>query len=583
MKRIREPLGRSKQLVRRELLTVEERNRHVRVEAPPKRKHTALWCIVAVLSLIGTAACGLVMLEVSRGEKAFFAVIDGEIVRRDDHAVSAFRAAKAEEQRLRSEQNGIMSGGTGENDAARWPTLASYQGRFTPGIFIDGLDVSGMTVEEARAALLKIPAEGGGEFSVTVNVSGTIYTIGSDRVPMTRNIDEVLQSAWIYAWEDMPCTDLSGANTLRPAEQLEGETPFETRLRSLRESRAGREEALDETEALLKARAEQPVHFQTELTYDRAAIRVFADDIAAASTVEPVDAEIVSFDTVTLGFTVAPDHDGTSLDGEQVCEAVLACLDRGDLYGTVYITPEVTHAAVTGTELAARLGRISTFTTKTTSNANRNTNIRISANAINGHCVMPGESFSFNMTVGRRSERQGYKPAPAISGGQSVDEVGGGVCQTSSTLFNAVARGNFEIVSRSPHAWPSSYVEKGMDATVDWQSPDFVWRNNTEYPVWIWAHYEDRQITVSLYGVTLGDGVYIDLESVVVETIPAPVGIARRQNPELPAGTSKQVIKPRPGYKVETWQVWKRDGYELSRNLLCTSTYKAYQETWEYN
>ena len=146
-----------------------------------------------------------------------------------------------------------------------------------------------------------------------------------------------------------------------------------------------------------------------------------------------------------------------------------------------------------------------------------------------------------------------------------------------------MARADLEIVKRTAHAWPSSYVEKGFDATVNWPDIDFRWRNNTDQPVWIVAAYADRQVTVELYGLTLGSDMRIELESKVVKTIPKPEGIQYVQNPELPAGTRKHTVDARKGYEVETWKIWYRDGYELKRELLFPTLYKAYQETWEYN
>ena len=122
-----------------------------------------------------------------------------------------------------------------------------------------------------------------------------------------------------------------------------------------------------------------------------------------------------------------------------------------------------------------------------------------------------------------------------------------------------------------------------MDATVNWPNLDFVWRNNTEYPVYIVASYADRHVTVELYGVKLEDNVAIELDSIVTKTVKAPEGIKEVNNPDLPHGTRQTTVKARKGYIVETWQVWLRDGIELSRNLLCTSTYRAFQETVEWN
>ena len=193
------------------------------------------------------------------------------------------------------------------------------------------------------------------------------------------------------------------------------------------------------------------------------------------------------------------------------------------------------------------------------------------------------ETFSFNEATGQRTASKGYKEATAIAGGQNVPEIGGGVCQTSSTLFNAVARANLEIVYRSPHAWPSSYVPKGMDATVNWPNLDFKFRNNTDWPVFIIASYSNRKVTVEIYGMSLGDGVSIDLESKVTQTIKPPSGVNYVLNEELPVGTEKKTISARTGYVVDTYKVWYKNGVEINREKMFTSNYKMYQETVEYH
>ena len=196
---------------------------------------------------------------------------------------------------------------------------------------------------------------------------------------------------------------------------------------------------------------------------------------------------------------------------------------------------------------------------------------------------MPGEVFSFNQTTGQRTEAKGYKEAIAISGGQTVPDIGGGVCQTSGTLFNAIARADLEVVYRSPHAWPSTYVTIGQDATVNWPDLDFRFRNNKDTPIFIISWYKDRKIAVEIYGLSLGDGVTIELESDVVKTIRPPSDVKYVQNTNLAAGTSKQTIEARTGYVVDTYKVWYRNGQEFKREKMYTSNYKSYQRTVEYN
>lgn len=260
-----------------------------------------------------------------------------------------------------------------------------------------------------------------------------------------------------------------------------------------------------------------------------------------------------------------------------------AALDRWESGVTVTVDPIVTEPAVTKDELVASFGLVAAYTTETTNDSNRNTNIDLACQAINGTALMPGETFSFNQATGQRTTEKGYKSAGAIAAGQSIEEVGGGICQVSSTLFNAVARANLEIVSRSPHAWPSTYVNIGEDATVNWPNLDFQFKNNTQSPIFIITYYKNRRMSAEIWGMSLGEGVTIDLQSTIIKTIDPPSEVKYELNTDLPYGTEKTTVKARTGYVVETEKVWYKDGQETRRELLHTSNYRAYQQVIEYN
>lgn len=229
-------------------------------------------------------------------------------------------------------------------------------------------------------------------------------------------------------------------------------------------------------------------------------------------------------------------------------------------------------------------GRISSFTTETTNDSNRNTNISLSADALNGKVVMPGETLSFNESTGQRTAEKGYKEAGAISGGQLIDDTGGGVCQTSSTLFNAVVRADLEIVERSQHTWPSSYVPRGEDAAVDWPRLDFVFRNNTGYPIFLLAWYADQTVTVEVYGKLLDGGETIDLYSETIETLTPSDEVIRTRDTSMAPGTSKVAKQKRTGYVVDTYKVYyDANGVELRREKLWRTTYRAVQKEIYYN
>ena len=424
-----------------------------------------------------------------------------------------------------------------------------YTDRIYSGVYIDDIDVGGMTREDAFQAVEAANEKIDTVYELTVSVGNENWHINNERLPITRNTQEIVDKAWAVGRSD--------AGNFRERE---------TEISGLR-SDSNR--------------------FRTEPSYDHEKLREIANGIAGYVYREPKDSFITSFDFNTKEFTFQDDVPGARLDADALYTRLETLMDDlingGVTHLTVRAEAERVEARYTKTELRNRCGMISTFTTETTNNKNRNTNIELSARAINGKTVAPGDIFSFNDATKERTADKGYKEAAAIAGGQTKDEIGGGVCQTSTTLFNAVARADLEIVERHPHAWPSSYIGKGLDATVNWPGVDFRFRNNTNFQIFIVAGYSKQKVTVSIYGVKPDSGLEIDLEGRVVKTYPKPTEVKRVLNTELAIGESKKTVTAREGYEVETWKIWKRNGEKVKEELFLTSTYKPYTETIEYN
>lgn len=494
-----------------------------------KNKHTALWLMVAFICLMATGVllmfAGPQLLGVAYDDMPNFAFVNGGLVRYDK--------ANADNQ---------------ENYRQFLNT-----DRIFSGVYIDGIHVGGMTREEAAEAVRQVPGGAGSTFQILVNVSGYTWSVDSTVVPLYRNVEDVVLQA--YAVGRMNTTAIRGTAT----------TPFRQRLSTVQDALAN------------------PRSFQTVTTYDRDAVRQIVDGIAASINREPVNASVESFNATSKTFTFYPDESGVYIDADSIYQTITGLLDSGVSEQTIWVEPQIQLAAVTKAELMNSFGKVSSFTTETTSSANRNTNIRLAAEAITNYTLLPGETFSFNQTTGQRTAEKGYKPAAAIAGGETFDEIGGGVCQTSTTLFNAVARANLKIVDRDPHAWPSNYVDKGEDATVNWPNLDFRFKNDTEWPVFIVAWYKDRKVTVEIYGKMFEEGVTIDLVSETTYVKEPPSTPLYVYNPNLRVGEEKTTVKPRTGYTVETYKVWYRNGKEIGRERLHTSHYKMYQETIEYN
>ena len=428
-----------------------------------------------------------------------------------------------------------------------------YTDRIYQGIYIDDIHVGGMTKEQAIRKLEEVNGETDAKFDLVVSVGNESWHVNSERVPVSRNIRETVDRAWACG----------RGNTTRNTGS--GRPPFEERVSQASDLRS------------------YPQTYRTKQDYDHEALRMLTDGIVNYVDREPVNSQVQSFNFSTREFTFTDDLPGAKIDPEDLYSRLTTLLDSGVTNTTVRVVPQRIEAEMTKAELMNRFGLISAYTTNTTDNRNRNTNIQLSAAAINGITVKPGEIFSFNATTGERTAEKGYKEAAAISGGQSKDEIGGGVCQTSSTLFNAVARADLEIIERNPHAWPSNYVEKGFDATVNWPGLDFKFKNNTDWPVFIVAAYSKQKVTVNIYGMSLGPGVKIDLESEVTRKIPKPADINYVINENLAPGQQKTTVKAREGYEVQTWKIWYQGDREIKREILFKTTYKAYQQTVEYN
>ena len=424
---------------------------------------------------------------------------------------------------------------------------------FVQGIYVDHVSIGGMTREEAENALKAQARQTDQSLWIRVHVNEHAFTMTPDEVPIRRNVSAVLDTA--YAIGRQGSRETIGTGT----------TPFDYRY------------------AHLYHTGETKVQLFTSVTYDPENVRAFVRTVEQRVNQTAQDAQVATFDFSKRAFTFTDERVGARLKTEELYRQITDALDRHAYTATINASTEPVMPGVTKAELMSTFTCVSSFTTQLTNDKNRNTNIRLAAQAVNGTAIMPGETFSFNQATGQRTVEKGYQPAAAIAGGTTVDEVGGGVCQVSSTLFNAAAMANLAIVQRSPHAWPSNYVDAGRDATVNWPDLDFKFRNDKTTPVFIVAFCESNACTVEIYGAALDAGVTIELITNVVSVTEPPQTPLYENNPDLPHGTNQVKIKARTGYDVETYQVFRQNGREIGRQLLCVSRYPMIQQVIEYN
>ena len=221
--------------------------------------------------------------------------------------------------------------------------------------------------------------------------------------------------------------------------------------------------------------------------------------------------------------------------------------------------------------------KLSTYSSSyATSNSNRSTNISLASSKINGIVLMPGDVFSFNGTVGKRTPQAGFKVAGVYVAGQVTSDYGGGICQVSSTLYNAVLRANLEIVERTNHQFDVGYVPIGTDATVSWGAPDFKFKNSRSYPIKIDITNYNKRITVSIYG--LKEENEYDVEIVSYRTGTIPYKTTYTNDKGLGKGKTKVIQSGSNGSTAVAYRILKQNGVEVSRELLSRDTYSPHNQ-----
>ena len=218
--------------------------------------------------------------------------------------------------------------------------------------------------------------------------------------------------------------------------------------------------------------------------------------------------------------------------------------------------------------------KLSTFSTRyDATNISRTTNLRLAINKINGVVLMPGEVFSYNKVLGKRTVEAGYKDAAGYAGGKVVPMIGGGICQISSTLYDAVVYANLDIIERHNHAFITSYVGAGKDATVVYGSLDFKFKNTRNHPIKIQSYLQNGIATVSIYGIKEEVEYDVEIATTILNYIPYTV-IYEEDN-RLEEGTEEVTQNGQKGCKSITYKILKQNGKEVSRSVLSTDTYSA--------
>lgn len=292
--------------------------------------------------------------------------------------------------------------------------------------------------------------------------------------------------------------------------------------------------------------------------------------------VAPIDATASIVDGQVV---ITESHQGIEVDKEALIQMINNTTPGNASQNGIEIKTKSVDPKVTSQALSKINGKIASYSTSFKSSAEgRAGNIELSAKAINGKLLMPGESFSFNNVVGPRTRERGYKDAPIIIGNIYESGLGGGICQTSSTLHQAVVSAGIIPTQRRSHSLPTSYMPLGFDAAVAWGSLDYVFTNTHDFPILIDISTEGRNLTVSIYGdVTAMDKTYSTV-SEKYESVPFTTKVIKDNT----ISKGKEVVEKNGsnGTKVKVYVVTKdkATGKVLDKKLTWKDYYVPQQK-----
>lgn len=312
-------------------------------------------------------------------------------------------------------------------------------------------------------------------------------------------------------------------------------------------------------------------------------IRAEVKAIAEKWDVAAKNGAISGFDSNTGKFIYSGEQNGFAIDQDKLTADILAQLKAKNFQAVIQASGSEVAPKITEAQAKEMYKVIGTYTTTTTANSDRNKNIELASNALNGLILQPGEEFSFNNATGERSSAKGYRPAGAYLNGELVEEPGGGVCQVSSTLYNAVVFSGLTTTERHAHSYEPSYVTPGEDAMVSFGGPDMKFMNNSSSAIAIRTSFADRKLKISIIGIPiLEDGVTLSMTSKKTGELDAPAPVYE-EDQTLQPDEEKVAKAETKGSRWVTNLVTKKNGTVVNEEFFHNSTYRGKSATIKRN
>lgn len=399
------------------------------------------------------------------------------------------------------------------------------------GVYIENISLGGKKLSEAEALIQEKYGSTLISKKIQIEASNKTYVLDFSRLEAKYDIDKVAAEAFNYGKEE---------NFL---------------------------------EKLINKKSGERKDFHLSFTYNSKPIDELIDKIEKEINKNAVDAKI----SITNGqVKITPEVEGIKLQKDKLREAIVAQINGEISKETLIIKAplEVAKTKISSEKLSAVNTLISSFSTNfSTSIANRINNIELATKAINGTILMPGEIFSFNETVGERTRARGYKEAGVIIGDKIESGLGGGICQVSSTLYNAMLTANLKAEERRNHSLPLGYVGKGLDATVDWRNIDFKFKNTLNTPIYIEGYTKNKNVYFNIYSDKELIKRTYKMVTDIYDTIQPAVKYT--DNPNLNEGMTQVVKNGSAGYKVKVYRNTFENGKLINTELISNDYYKA--------
>lgn len=335
--------------------------------------------------------------------------------------------------------------------------VSKYDKLIYPGVKIEGIKLSGKTKEEAIDILKRRYEKELFKKNIVIKTEDKSYTISYSKLNINYNIEDTVKDAFKYGKD---------------------------------------KNFKDKYEAIENAEEKQ---FSLKYNYDKKEIEEVTKKIEQQFNKDALDATMVK--DKSDEFKISSEKPGQALSREKLIKDIDEGISNKAIKD-VLVTADIkkVEPKIKKAELEKVDTKLSTFTTNFSSSSDsRANNINVASKALNGVIIMPNESFSFNKIVGERTEKRGYQTAPVIIGDKLESGLGGGVCQVSTTLHNAVVRAGLTPTERDHHNIPVKYVGLGMDATVDYGSIDYKFKNTLKYPLYIECIIKDKDLVFNIF------------------------------------------------------------------------------------